>query len=125
MTPRERWVGEEGRPVEEWLAGGWQQVGKREEAAAEAEVAMEKEMRRQQQQGLEAGNPPAVPLAEVVVRGGTGEGAGNGKERRMRQGMAERMVVQESLALVESQEEELKNRKKKLKGSHSTNFLTV
>lgn len=100
--------------MEEWQAQGWRQVGKEEEAEA-----MEKEMR--EQKGLEAGNPPVVPLVEVVVTGETVEGGGNGKERRMRQETEERKVVQGFLALVESQEAELKNKKKEIKGSQSFN----
>lgn len=59
-----------------------------------------------ERQGLEAGNPPAVLLAEVRVREVRGEGGGSERERRRKQEMEEQREVQELWALEESRGEE-------------------
>lgn len=56
-----------------------------------------------EQQGLKAGNSPAVPLVEAGVRGARGEGGGNERERRMKQETEGQREARELLALEESQ----------------------
>lgn len=66
-----------------------------------------------EERGSEVGNPPVAPLVEVAVRGGRGGEGGSVKEKRMKQEMEGRTVVQEFPVLVESQEEELEGKRKR------------
>lgn len=93
---------------EEKLEAVWSAEGER----LVQEVEAEKET--WERRGLEAGNRPAPPLEEVEERGVRGEEGASERERRMKQEMEGQTLVQEFLALEESQEEELEGTRRRL-----------